>query len=211
MENPARAEEGNGLLTLRDIAEQLGLPESTVRYYRDRFSAFVPTVGRGRQRRYREEAVEVLRTVAEGFRSQKSAEEVEEVLAQQFPRYLESRDEGDEGAESLPASWLMTLLALQGQALQQVGDALERLAEQAVAQRAEAEAVESVRAEVEDLRRRLAETVEARLARLEERDRVVVAQMRAYLDQTPKGGRLPWWQRWGWRTGVGKAARSGQG
>jgi hypothetical protein len=57
----------DGLLTLRAIAERLGLPESTVRYYRDAFPDLVPTVGMGRRRRYPEPAVEVLRRIADGY------------------------------------------------------------------------------------------------------------------------------------------------
>jgi hypothetical protein len=36
------------LLTVAEIAKRLRLPESTVRYYRNRFNAYVPSVGSGR-------------------------------------------------------------------------------------------------------------------------------------------------------------------
>lgn len=49
--------------TLTQIAGRLGKPESTLRGYRDRFSEFIPTVGRGRSRRYPEEAVEVFKLI----------------------------------------------------------------------------------------------------------------------------------------------------
>lgn len=55
------------LHTLREIASTLGLPESTVRYYRDAFSSYVPTVGRGRRRRYPPAAIDVLRRIADLF------------------------------------------------------------------------------------------------------------------------------------------------
>jgi len=55
------------LLTLRQIADELGLPESTVRYYRDAFLDRVPFVGTGRRRRYPPEAVAVLRSIAERY------------------------------------------------------------------------------------------------------------------------------------------------
>lgn len=47
---------------LCELARELGLPESTTRYYRDVFATHVPSVGRGRKRRYPEEAVAVLRS-----------------------------------------------------------------------------------------------------------------------------------------------------
>ncbi|WP_081904367.1 MerR family transcriptional regulator [Brevibacillus thermoruber] len=49
------------LLTIAEIAKQLDIPESTARFYRDRFEAFVPSVGEGRKKRYLPEAAEVLR------------------------------------------------------------------------------------------------------------------------------------------------------
>ncbi len=38
------------LLTAAQIAKELNLPESTVRYYRDRFTEYIPTTGEGRNR-----------------------------------------------------------------------------------------------------------------------------------------------------------------
>lgn len=52
------------LLTLRQLASELDLPESTVRYYRDAFLDHIPAIGSGRRRRYPREALDVLRTVA---------------------------------------------------------------------------------------------------------------------------------------------------
>ncbi len=52
------------LLTLRQLAQELSLPESTVRYYRDAFLDHIPSVGIGRRRRYPREAVSVLREIA---------------------------------------------------------------------------------------------------------------------------------------------------
>ena len=40
------------LYTIREIAQELDLPESTVRYYRDAFPEHIATVGTGRRRRY---------------------------------------------------------------------------------------------------------------------------------------------------------------
>lgn len=50
----------NKLLTLKEIAKDLGVPESTLRKYREMFGAFIPSVGSGRSRRYKEEATEIL-------------------------------------------------------------------------------------------------------------------------------------------------------
>lgn len=53
------------LLTLKEIAKELEVPESSLRKYREIFSAFIPSVGSGRSRRYRPEAREVLRDIRE--------------------------------------------------------------------------------------------------------------------------------------------------
>lgn len=69
------------LYTLRDIARDLGIPESTVRYYRDAFATHIATVGRGRRRRYPQEAIEVLRAIKRGYGAGKSREEIEAELS----------------------------------------------------------------------------------------------------------------------------------
>lgn len=82
------------LLTLSAIAEQLDLPESTVRYHVKKFSLFIPAIGEGRQRRYRPEAVEVLRMIAEMLKRNQTATEVAEYLRRQFPLNIESEEQG---------------------------------------------------------------------------------------------------------------------
>ncbi len=70
----------SALHTLREIARTLGLPESTVRYYRDAFSEYVPTVGRGRRRRYPPEAIAVLRRIADLFAEGRTRDGVQAAL-----------------------------------------------------------------------------------------------------------------------------------
>jgi len=48
------------LYTIKEIAEKLGVPESNLRYYRDKIGDFLPSVGRGRKRRYQQEATDIL-------------------------------------------------------------------------------------------------------------------------------------------------------
>ncbi len=70
------------LYTIREIARELALPESTVRYYRDAFSAFLPSVGTGRRRRYPAEAIPLLRLVAEGYAQNRPRPEIERALTE---------------------------------------------------------------------------------------------------------------------------------
>lgn len=64
------------LLSLRQVAEQLGRPVSSVRYYRDTFHDHVPVVGLGRRRRYPPPAVAALRAIALGFAAGRSREQI---------------------------------------------------------------------------------------------------------------------------------------
>lgn len=73
------------LLTVAQIAHRLGLAESTVRYYRDRYSAYVPAVGEGRNRRYPPEALQVLSTIAQLSRAGLPAEAIQERLRAEYP------------------------------------------------------------------------------------------------------------------------------
>ena len=73
------------LRTVAAIARDLDLPESTVRYYRDRFADYIPSVGNGRGRRYPPEALAVLRFIADGLRSNVPASELEAALRARFP------------------------------------------------------------------------------------------------------------------------------
>jgi DNA-binding transcriptional MerR regulator len=81
---------------LCELARELGLPESTTRYYRDVFAPFVPSVGKGRRRRYPEEAVTVLRFVAEAFTDGRTRDEIAQMLGEEAT----PRPENNVAAES---------------------------------------------------------------------------------------------------------------
>ncbi len=102
--HPDAAPPEGPLYTLRDIARELGLPESTVRYYRDAFAGHLPAVGSGRRRRYPPEAVDVLRTVAEGFAEGRRREQIEYALG--GPATAVQDDAVEETAVRLVASRL---------------------------------------------------------------------------------------------------------
>ena len=55
------------LLTVRQLAAELELPESTIRFYRDAFIEHIPSVGTGRRRRYPSSAIAILRSIADGY------------------------------------------------------------------------------------------------------------------------------------------------
>jgi len=77
---------GQDLFTLKDIAQRLNLPESTLRKYRDAYPQFIPYVGSGREKRYRAEAEEVFKAIRERrVDGHLSWEDTESELADIFP------------------------------------------------------------------------------------------------------------------------------
>lgn len=73
------------LLSVAEIARRLGVPESTVHYWKNRFAQHLPSTGSGRQKRFRPEAVEVFRVIAEMFSLGHSTQDVMEALGKRFP------------------------------------------------------------------------------------------------------------------------------
>ena len=77
------------LLTITGIAQKLGMPESTVRYYRNKFSDFIPMVGEGRKRRYKPETLEIISLIEKMFRENQTAIDIAKCLARKFPQNIE--------------------------------------------------------------------------------------------------------------------------
>ena len=73
------------LLSVAEIARRLGVPESTVHYWKNRFAQHLPSQGSGRQKRFRAEAVDVFRVIAEMFSLGHSTQDVMETLGKRFP------------------------------------------------------------------------------------------------------------------------------
>ncbi len=72
------------LLTLKDIARQLDLAESTARYFRDKWPEYIPTVKVGRRTFYQPEAVQVIKVIAEETQKRRSAAETQGRLNSMF-------------------------------------------------------------------------------------------------------------------------------
>lgn len=87
-ENRARATAAQGgqeTLSLREIGRRLGIPPSSVVYYKDRFGAFVPVAsGRGRRKRYPLRALDVFREIRAMYDDNKAAGQIERELALRF-------------------------------------------------------------------------------------------------------------------------------
>jgi DNA-binding transcriptional MerR regulator len=89
------------LLTIKEIAKRLDVPESNLRYYRDRFEDFLPSLGEGRKRRYKPEALDVFRFIVQGYKNDLNTEQITHRLMTRFPRNLEPAESKD--PEHFPA------------------------------------------------------------------------------------------------------------
>ena len=156
-------------LTGAQIAQQLGLPESTLRFYRDKFPEWIPMIGEGRQRRYRPEAVDVFRIIADTLRKNGTATEVEEALARLYPRTAVTAAETQQQTAVAQQQPDMPIL----EAFQALRIAVETQTQQ----------LNAVQEEIRQLR-----------AQLDARDQAVVAQVRAALAPSATPHRS-FWQR----------------
>ncbi len=78
-------------LSLREIGRRLGIPPSTVVYYKDKYSKFLPSVGgQGRRQRYSVEVLEVFRRIREMYGMNWSTEQIENELNIKFSMLIDS-------------------------------------------------------------------------------------------------------------------------
>ncbi len=173
----------SGFLTIAEIARALSLPESTVRYYRDRFAGYVPSQGQGRSRRYEPAALDVLRSIADAMRSNVPQEEIEQRLAASYPLTVDTDESITRPQQQSAATQQQSAAAfasLVGQAVEHAVAPLERELEATRAALMGKDATIERQAEELGAARERARQAEERAAQLE---RAVRRQQR------------PWWLR----------------
>ena len=75
----------NRLYSVAAIAKLLDVPESTLHYWKNRFDEVLPSVGRGRSKRFRPEAVEIFRAIGRLLGQGLSAADVRAELIRHYP------------------------------------------------------------------------------------------------------------------------------
>jgi len=71
-------------MTFKQVAKEVGANTSTLAFQRDKFIEFIPHQGKGRNRLYGQEAVEVLKITSSMYADGKSYEEVKGALENRF-------------------------------------------------------------------------------------------------------------------------------
>ncbi len=94
------------LYSIAALAKLLDQPESTLHYWKNRFDAFLPSLGEGRHKRFRPEAVDIFKTIGELLRQGLSAQDVRGELARLYPMNVPAGEAQAPGAAdaSVPIS-----------------------------------------------------------------------------------------------------------
>jgi len=116
------------LLTIKEIAQVLNIPESTARYYRDKWPEYIPTSGQGRNKRYEPAAVDILRLIAEGLRNGRSATEIENELSLKYQAIMDIEPEPQQLPQQRSSS--LELYQQDIESRQELAEAIRALVEQ---------------------------------------------------------------------------------
>jgi DNA-binding transcriptional MerR regulator len=204
------------LLTIAEIAKRLNLPESTARYYRTRFEAWLPYIGEGRDRRYGEEAVNVLRFAAEAVKAGVPADIIKQRLDERYPAVQVADEPQRLATTGSPPPALIAfaevvreLLSEQRDAALQEGKALRSavddlrnvVVESAATDRKtiveQAEIIGMLKAELEALRAAQAPIVTSRAPESPDPPPEPSSPVEAPMESPANGSEhAPWWRRW---------------
>ncbi|WP_031483450.1 MerR family transcriptional regulator [Maridesulfovibrio frigidus] len=78
-------------LSLREVGRRLGIPPSTVVYYKDKYSKFIPASNKGsRRQRYSVDVLEIFRRIREMYGMNWSTEQIENELSLKFSMLVDS-------------------------------------------------------------------------------------------------------------------------
>ncbi|OIQ49584.1 putative ATPase subunit of terminase (gpP-like) [Pseudodesulfovibrio hydrargyri] len=180
---------GKKVLSVAEIARELDLPESTVHYWKNRFAQHLPSVGRGRQKRFKPEAVEIFANISRLLKEGHTARDVMDRLSQDYPLQADavpatsgggqpnlqavgSMDQvmtmaaaiGMEIAKSV-GEGIRSVLAAEGGGAPDVADIREGLEETALRISTAMQETEALKAENRELKEKLA-VMEAEMVRL---------------------------------------------
>jgi DNA-binding transcriptional MerR regulator len=179
---------GKKVLSVAEIARELDLPESTVHYWKNRFAQHLPSVGRGRQKRFKPEAVEIFANISRLLKEGHTARDVMDRLSQDYPLQADAVPAPTGGGASVQAvgsmDQVMTMAAAIGMEIAKsvgegirsvlaaetggapdVADIREGLEEAALRISGAMQETEALRAENQELKEKLA-VMEAEMVRL---------------------------------------------
>lgn len=171
------------LLSVAEIARELELPESTVHYWKNRFAQHLPSVGRGRQKRFKPEAIEIFSIISTLLKEGHTARDVKERLSQDFPLQADAvpamREE--QGASAVSMEGAMTMASAIGlEIARSIGEGVRNMLAPDSAGSAD---VEAIREQMQDAVSRISASddtlgaLRSENAELKEKLRIMEAEM----------------------------------
>jgi len=154
------------LLSIKDISQELGIPQSTLRYYRDLFLDYLPAMGEGKKKRFYPEAVEVFQVIAKCMHQNKNADDITNELNNRFTRFIDIETEPQQSSATysqtkksgqlqslssinqVETSTIMAVIESQNQAMQQIAATISMI-------NGQQEELYSLKQEVSNLEERL--------------------------------------------------------
>ncbi|QFY03801.1 MerR family transcriptional regulator (plasmid) [Bacillus cereus] len=189
------------LLTISQIAKELQIPESTARYYRDRFINYIPFVGKGRAKKYRPETVEILRFVAEGFNRNLTAMEIEDGLSRMVARNVEVEEETATTIAAAQQQWEDRGIPIQvevGEKFQQMMNQFTLAMEVIADQKQEIAELRKTVGELQDKQKEQEKQIESKLKLSDEKLIEVIKEIQEIKEQIETTESSSWWRRlWG--------------
>ena len=180
----------NKFYTMADIARLLKKPATTLKSRRDTFVEFIPTTGHGRDKRYLPEALSVMRIINKCCDDDMSTEQIKEHLAAIYPINVSSTTTDDDAQDrqerglavpdeqSITTQQLVAILALYAQN-----------------QTALTSELSEIKQKLSDLQEQVIATRDDDARRLEDRDKVILTEIRARMDEQKVLLSRSWWQR----------------
>ncbi|MDF2569552.1 MAG: hypothetical protein K0R55_1156 [Sporomusa sp.] len=188
------------LLSIKDISQELGIPQSTLRYYRDIFMDYLPAMGEGKRKRFYPEAVEVFQAIAKCMHQNKNADDIANELNNRFARFIEVDSESQENSATyspnnevtntqalstitpIDGSAIMAVIASQNQALQQIAATINMV-------NGQQEELNNLKQEVTRLEERLE-------SEMTDHFQLVDARLRQITEERENSKPKSFWQRW---------------
>lgn len=187
------------LLSIKDISQELGIPQSTLRYYRDLFMDYLPSTGEGKKKRFYPEAIEVFQAIAKGMHQNKNADDIAQDLNRRFTRFIEIDSESQDSSATnsqedeisngqalspitpLDGSTIMAVIASQNQALQQIAATIN--------------IVNGQQEELQDLRQEVSKLEERLETELTDHFQLVDARLQQIMEEKETARPKSFWQR----------------
>lgn len=189
------------LLTISQIAKELQIPESTARYYRDRFINYIPFVGKGRAKKYRPETVDILRFIAEGFNRNLTAMEIEDGLSRMVARNVEVEEETATTIAAAQQQWEDRGIPIQvevGEKFQQMMNQFTLAMEVIADQKQEIAELRKTVGELQDKQKEQEKQIESKLKLSDEKLIEVMKEIQETKEQIETTESSSWWRRlWG--------------